>query len=102
MLKERMGRAFLTKPVDSTQLQELRKASSLIAASNTDMRPKEEELVKRFKNIVDMKKRNKIILDAIAEGYSQHMIAKVLGISQQAVYGVVKREKTRKNGFLET
>jgi len=26
-----------------------------------------------------------------AQGYSQHMIAKVLGISQPAVYGVIKR-----------
>ncbi|NOR56490.1 MAG: hypothetical protein GQ531_09800 [Sulfurovum sp.] len=34
-----------------------------------------------------------MILDSIEEGYSQHMIAKVLGISQQAVYGVVKRSR---------
>ena len=83
--------AFLTNPVDSAQLQELRKASSLIAASNTDKRLKKEELIKRFENISDIKKRNRIILDSIEKGYSQHMIAKVLGISQQAVYGVVKR-----------
>ena len=85
--------AFLTNSVDSTQLQELRKASSLMATSNTDKRPKEEALIKRFKNIGNIKKRNRIILDSIEEGYSQHMIAKVLGISQQAVYGVVKRHR---------
>ena len=85
--------AFLTNPVDSTQLQELRKASSLISASNTDNRPKKEDLEERFKNTSDIKKRNKIILDSIEEGYSQHMIAKVLGISQQAVYGVLKRSR---------
>jgi predicted transcriptional regulator len=29
----------------------------------------------------------------LEKGYSQHMIAKVLEISQQAVFGVVKRSK---------
>ncbi|MEA1953413.1 MAG: helix-turn-helix domain-containing protein, partial [Campylobacterota bacterium] len=30
---------------------------------------------------------------AYAQGYSQHMIAKVLGISQPAVFGVIKRSR---------
>ena len=46
-----------------------------------------------LKNINDIKERNKQILKAIDKGYSQHMIAKVLGISQPAVYGVVKRSR---------
>lgn len=37
--------------------------------------------------------RNKQILKAHKEGYSQHMIAKVLGLSQPAIYGVIKRNK---------
>jgi len=41
----------------------------------------------------ELKERNKIILKAYEKGYSQHMIAKVLGISQPAVSGVVKRSK---------
>jgi len=85
--------AFLTNPVDSGQLQELRKASSLVEASNVDNRPKIEACQKLFENINDIKERNKKILKAIEKGYSQHMIAKVLGISQPAVYGVVKRSR---------
>ncbi|QOR60947.1 helix-turn-helix domain-containing protein [Sulfurovum sp. ST-21] len=54
---------------------------------------KEEDLRELFQNITDTKQRNKVILQAIEQGYSQHMIAKVLGISQQAVYGVVKRSR---------
>jgi len=46
-----------------------------------------------IKDITDIKQRNKVILQAIEQGYSQHMIAKVLGISQQVVYGVVKRSR---------
>jgi len=40
-----------------------------------------------------MQERNGMILHTMEKGYSQHMIAKALGISQQAVYGVVKRGK---------
>jgi len=85
--------AFLTNPVDSSQLRELKKASSLIEAPNIDKRPKIEDCQKLFENITDIKERNRQILKAIEQGYSQHMIAKVLGISQQAVHGVVKRSR---------
>ncbi len=86
-------KAFLTSPIDHTQLKELKTASSLIEAPNIDKRPKIEDCQKLFENISDIKERNKQILNAIEQGYSQHMIAKVLGISQQAVYGVVKRSR---------
>ena len=62
-------------------------------APNVDNKPKEEKLQALFEGIVDIKERNRQILIAIEKGYSQHMIAKVLGISQPAVYGVVKRSK---------
>ncbi len=41
----------------------------------------------------DTKERNTQILKAYKQGYSQHMIAKVLGISQPAVFGVIKRSR---------
>lgn len=85
--------AFLTNPVDSGQLEELRKASSLVEAANIDRKPKEDTLRELFKDIIDINERNKEILKAIEEGYSQHMIAKVLSISQPAVYGVIKRSR---------
>ncbi|WP_295421896.1 helix-turn-helix domain-containing protein [Sulfurovum sp.] len=40
-----------------------------------------------------LKERNATILKAYEKGYAQHMIAKVLGISQPAVYGVIKRSR---------
>ena len=86
-------KAFLTTPVDTAQLQELKTASSLVEAPNSDNKPKIKELKKLFQNITDIKERNKIILQAIEKGYSQHSIAKVLGVSQQAVFGVIKRSK---------
>ncbi len=85
--------AFLSNLVDTGQLQELKRASSLVEAPNVDNKPKVERLQALFEDITDIKERNKQILIAIEKGYSQHMIAKVLGISQPAVYGVVKRSK---------
>ena len=85
--------AFLTQAVDTSQLRELKKASSLIEAPITDDKPDMETLEKIFADINDKKERNQRILEAIEEGYSQHKIAKVLGISQQAVAGVVKRSR---------
>ena len=83
--------AFLTSPVDGQQLQELKTASSLVEAPNLDNTPKEEDLVKIFKKIKDIKKRNSTIVKAYKEGYSQHMIAKVLGMAQSTIHGIIKR-----------
>jgi REP element-mobilizing transposase RayT len=84
-------KAMLESEVDSSVLQELKKASSLIEATSVDKKPKIEKLIKVFSEVKDIKERNKQILKAYQQGYSQHNIAKVLGISQPAVYGVIKR-----------
>ena len=86
-------KAFLNASVDTAMLQELKKASSLVEASHIDQKPDEETLKKMLLKAKDIKERNKQILKAYQEGYSQHMIAKVLGISQPAVYGVIKRNR---------
>jgi len=85
--------AFLTAPVDRQQLQELKTASSLVEAHNVDNKPKEEDLLILFDKITEKKDRNILIVKAYEQGYSQHMIAKVLGVSQQAVFGVIKRSR---------
>ena len=76
---------FLTSPVDTQQLQELKTASSLIGAANIDNQPKAEDLVKIFEDIDDTKERNIAIAKAYKQGYSQHMIAKVLELNQATV-----------------
>ena len=84
---------MLNSPIDTEQLRELKKAASLIEAPNVDKKPDIQKLERFFKDINDIKERNKQIIKAIKQGYSQHMIAKVLGISQPAVNGVVKRSR---------
>jgi len=83
--------AFLHSPIDGSVLQQLKKGASLLEAPNIDKRPKEEELKQLFENITDIKERNSRIVKAYKEGYSQHMMAKVLGLAQSTVSGIVKR-----------
>ncbi len=44
-----------------------------------------------FEKIIETKERNEMIHKAYREGYSQHMIAQVLGLAQSTVCGIVKR-----------
>ena len=74
-------------------LEKLKTGASLVEAPNIDKKPKEEDLKVFFEDITEMKERNSKIVKAYAEGYSQHMIAKVLGISQPAVNGVIRRNR---------
>ncbi len=43
----------------TTQLQELKTASSLVEAPNSDNKPDMKKLERMFRNITDIKKRNK-------------------------------------------
>ena len=83
--------AFLYSPIDSSVLQQLKRGASLVEAPNIDKRPKEEDLKAIFENITDIKERNSKIVQAYKDGCSQHMMAKVLGLAQSTVSGIVKR-----------
>jgi len=85
-------RAFFHITPDSSQLLEMKKASSLVEAPNIDKKPNEEKLKHILQKAKDTKHRNTLIAQCYKRGYSQHMIARVLSISQQAVCGVIKRE----------
>ncbi len=84
-------RKLLYSEIDTAQLQELKAASSLLEAPNIDTKPDIEKLKKMFDERDDIRTRNAKIVQAYEQGYSQHMIANVLGISQPAVHGVIKR-----------
>jgi len=82
---------FLNSSVDISQLQEMKKASSLVEAPNIEKKPDIELLKKRFTKSQETKERNATICKSYKEGYSQHMIAKVLGLAQSTVNGIIKR-----------
>ena len=82
---------MIESSVDIDTLQELKKASALVEVPNIQKKPDFKKLEKIFLDYKDIQERNKQILKAYTQGYSQRMIAKVLGISQPAVIGVIKR-----------
>jgi hypothetical protein len=84
-------RAVLESEVDPDALQELKKASALVEAPNVEKKPDIEKLDKMLTGHREIKESNRQIVKAYLQGYSQYMIAKVLGISQPAVHGVIKR-----------
>lgn len=84
-------RAFLSSSIDTAQLQEMTKSSALVEAPNIDKKPDRVKLQKLFAGVKDKKERNILVLQAYEEGYSQHKIAEVLGLSQPTVYGIIRR-----------
>jgi len=82
---------MLNSAIDYTILKELKNASSLVEAPNIDKKPDIEILEQMFVNIEETNVRNLKIVDAYKNGYSQHMIAKVLGLNQATVQRIIKR-----------
>jgi DNA-directed RNA polymerase specialized sigma subunit len=82
---------FLHSQPDSDQLNEMKKAASLVEAPNTEKKRSEEKLRSILQKARDKRERNALILQCYEQGYSQHLIAKVLEISQPAVNGIIRR-----------
>jgi len=86
-------KVFLSSSIDTTQLQEMKKASTLLEAANIDKKADMDRLKKILAKAKNTKERNALILQAYKEGYSQHKIAEALGLSQPPVFGIIKRTK---------
>ena len=84
-------RAFLNSTIDTSQLEEMKKASSLVEAPNIDKKPDMDQLRSMLEKAKDTQERNKQIVLAYRQGYSQHGIAKVLGLNQATVQRIIKR-----------
>jgi len=69
---------FFNSSIDRTQLEELKKASSLVAVNNVNRKPSEEKLKTLLALAKDKKERNKLILSAYNKWY--HQKNKLLGL----------------------
>jgi len=67
---------MLNSRVDYSLLQELKQASSLVEVSNIDKKPDIEKLRKSFKNIEDIKKRNKKIVQVYEKAIHSILLLK--------------------------
>ena len=66
---------FFECAVDERLLDEIRKASNLVVTSVKEKKPDPKKLTAMFKKVKDNSERDKQILKAYNEGYSQHAIA---------------------------
>ena len=63
-------KVFLNSTIDTSQLQEMRKASGLVEASNVEKKPDIVKVRKMLEKEKDKKERNKQIVETYQQGYS--------------------------------
>ncbi len=84
---------FITAPVDKEEMKTIAKASSLVVATESQEKRTKEYLIGIIGKYNNKQERNEKMLQAYKAGYSQQMIAEVVGISQQGVGKIVKSKK---------
>lgn len=82
---------FLQSTMDESILHEIKKASNLVVTSINEKTLSTQRLQEIFANIVDNKDRNKKVYQATNEGFSQHAIAILLGLSQPYINKIVNK-----------
>lgn len=82
---------FFSYGYDEDEIKMIAKSSSLVCASIKNKELSVKELDKLFKQVNNKNERNIKIKEAIKIGYSQHKIAKYLGLSQPAISSVLKK-----------
>ena len=87
---------FLQSAMDEKLLSEMKKASNLVVTSVKEKVLTPQKLQKMFAKTDTNADRNKTILKAYNEGYSQHTIATSLGLSQPYINRIIKKEKEKK------
>ena len=80
---------FVTAPVDKEEMKTIAKASSLVVASESKEIKSKERLNELIGSYENKKERNEKIFQAYRAGYSQQMIAEVVGMSQQGVGKII-------------
>lgn len=81
---------FIKYAHDERVLEEIKKASSLVVCSLNKRVLDVQELEEHLLKAKDLKERNKIIYEANKAGFSQHQLAKIVGISQTQIGRVIR------------
>jgi len=84
---------FFESWYDEGVLHEIQKASRLVVSSMGKKDLSLEVLRAGFVGYTSKSERNMRIVEAIEQGYSQHIIAKALGLTQGAICNVVKKSR---------
>ena len=86
---------FIQYAHDERILDEIRKASNLVVTSIKEKKTNIHKLEKELKKVKDIQERNKLIIEANKEGFSQHLLSKVTDLSQSQVGRIILKDRVR-------
>ncbi len=84
---------FIQSAHNERVLEDIRKSSNLVVTSIKTKKPNEDKIKKALKKSKNKEERNKIIYKASQEGFSQHKLAVIVGVSQTHIGRILKEEK---------
>jgi putative transposase len=90
-IKERL--AFIEYAHNERILDEIKKASNLVVGSINEKKLDSEKLEKSLVKAKNIAERNSIIFQANQEGFSQHKLALIVGISQTQINRIIKKKR---------
>ncbi len=84
---------FIQYAYDERVLEDIKKASNLVVTSIKTKQLNENKIKKSLEKCNDIKDRNKIIYKAYKEGFSQHKLAMIIGVSQTQISRIIKKNR---------
>ena len=82
---------FIQYAYDEKVLEDIQKASNLVVTSIKTKQLNENKIKKSLEKCDTIKDRNEIIHKAYKEGFSQHKLAMIVGVSQTQICRIIKR-----------
>ena len=84
---------FIKYAHDERILEEIKKASNLVITSVKEKKPNIKKLEQELKKVKSLDERNKLIIKANKEGFSQHLLSQIIGVSQSQIGRIVLKER---------
>ncbi|MEA1920010.1 MAG: hypothetical protein U9N52_09235, partial [Campylobacterota bacterium] len=84
---------FIQYAYNEKILEDIKKASNLVVTSIKTKQLNENKIKKSLEKCNDREERNKIIYQAHKEGFSQHKLATIIGVSQTQICRIIKKKE---------
>jgi putative transposase len=86
------AKEFFTFAYNPQELEEINKSSLLVVSSLVKEKLDEQRMIFDFNNYETKKERNELIHEYYEKGFSQHLIAKHIGLSQVGVNKILNKK----------
>ena len=86
------AKEFFTHAYNPQELDEITKSSSLVVSPLKKGVPDLQSMIFDFENYETKKERNELIHEYYQEGFSQHLIAKHVGLSQSGINKILNQK----------